>query len=94
MSAAAARIGRRSGSFALSIGVGTQTKTTSASARLSLFGSTIRSPRLSASRRRSSPMSSMGEIPRRSWSARSLLASIPTTSRPASTNEMASGKPT
>ncbi len=91
---AAERTGARSGSLDFVIGVGTQTKMTSASASPAAAGATTLSPLPRAATRRSSSISSIGELPLASCATRATLASTPTTLRPDSTKEIARGNPT
>ncbi len=95
ISAAADRTGPRSGSFERrdrrrdadedDVGVGEAAHAP---------GSTTLRPPSSAAARRSFEMSSIGERPAASSATRGPLASMPSTSRPASTNAIASGRPT
>ena len=91
---AADRTGRRSGSLESVIGVGTQTKTASASPSGASADRWTSRPAARAAASRSSVMSSIGDVAPRSSVTRFGLASAPMTRQPDSTNAIASGSPT
>ena len=90
----AARTNARSGDFALSNGVGTQMKMTSASASAAADAVASNRSALTIAATRSAATSSMWLSPRFSAAARSASTSNPSERKPDSAYEIASGSPT